>query len=107
MYKTKRMTEILQKEDLNIIDAIAIMESTIKCLESVNNDVDTMNAEIQAAVVFAERLGVDAQSDFQRHHCHRKPRGRIDENPSNAVSLKLESFYRKEFKTVFPNSHAF
>jgi hypothetical protein len=33
-------------------------------LESVSNDVDAMNAEIQAVVVFAERLGVDVQSDF-------------------------------------------
>ncbi len=87
MYKTKRMTEILQKEDLNIIDAITIMESTIKSLENVNNDIDTMNAEIQAAVIFAEHLGVDAETDFQHHHHHRKPPARIDENPSNAVSL--------------------
>jgi hypothetical protein len=94
------MTEILQKEDLNIIDAITIMESTIKSLEYVNNDVDAMNAEIQAAVIFAERLGVDAQTDFQRHHRRRKPPARIDENPSNAVSLNLEFFYRKEFKAV-------
>ena len=50
-----------------------------------------MNAEIQAAVVFAERLGVDVQSDFQRHHRHRKPPGRIN----SAVSLNLESFFFK------------
>jgi hypothetical protein len=54
-----------------------------------------MNAEIQAAVVFAEHLGVDVQSDFQCHHRHRKPHGRIDENPSTAVSLNLESFFFK------------
>jgi hypothetical protein len=76
------------------------MDSTIKSLEYVNNDVDAMNAEIQAAVIFAERLGVDAQADFQCHHRHRKPPARIDENPSNAVSLNLEFFYRKEFKAV-------
>ncbi len=100
MYKTKRMTEILQKEDLNIIDAITIMESTIKSLENVNNDIDAVNAEIQAAVIFAEHLSVDAQTDFQCRHRHRKPPARIDENPSNAVSLNLESFYWKEFKAV-------
>ncbi|XP_028418765.1 zinc finger MYM-type protein 1-like [Dendronephthya gigantea] len=100
MYKTKRMTEILQKEELNIIDAITIMESTIKSLESVANDSDAMNAEIQAATVFAERLGVDVESDFRRHHRLRKPPRRIDDNPSNTVALSLESFYRKEFKAV-------
>jgi hypothetical protein len=59
-----------------------------------------MNAEIQAAVVFAERLGVDVQSDFQRHHRHRKPPGRIDENPSTAVSLNLESFFSRQRWTL-------
>lgn len=33
-----------------------------------------MNADIQAAVAFAERLGIDADSDFNRHHpCRRLP----------------------------------
>ena len=100
MCKTKRMTEILQKEDLNIIDAISIMESTIKSLERVNNDVDAMNSEIQAAVAFAEHLGVNVDSDFQRYHRYQKPSGRIDENSSNATSFSLQSFYRKEFKAV-------
>lgn len=59
-----------------------------------------MNAEIQAAVLFGERLDVDVQSDFQRHHRHRKPPGRIHKNSPNAVLLNLESFFRKEFKAV-------
>ena len=100
MYKTKRVTEIFQKEDLNIIDAISVIESTIKSLERVNNDVDAMNSEIQAAVAFAEHLDVNVDSDFQRYHRYRKPSGRIDENPSNATSFSLHSFYRKEFKAV-------
>jgi hypothetical protein len=32
MYKTKRTTETLQSEDLNVIDAITIVESTVKNL---------------------------------------------------------------------------
>lgn len=59
----------------------------------MNNDVEAIIAEIQAAVLFVKRLGVDTQSDFQRHHPKRY--GGIDENPSNAVSYNLESFYRK------------
>ncbi len=46
-------------------------------------------------------LGVNVESDFRRHHLYKKPSGRIDENPSNAASFTLESFYRKEFKTKF------
>lgn len=40
MYKTKRMTETLQSEDLNVIDAITIIESKVKSLETINNDID-------------------------------------------------------------------
>ncbi|CAB3991910.1 zinc finger MYM-type 1-like [Paramuricea clavata] len=79
----------------------AILES-LAILQERSKDIKTKTAasEIQAAVIFAEHLGVDAQTVFQRHHRHRKPPARIDENPSNAVSLNLESFYRKEFKAV-------
>ena len=35
MYKTKPMTESLQSEDLNIIDAMTIVESTVKSLETM------------------------------------------------------------------------
>ena len=51
------MTETLQNEDL--IDAITIIESTIKSLETINNHIDGMNAEIKAAELFAEKLGKD------------------------------------------------
>ena len=37
MYKRKRMTETLQSEDLNVIDAITIIESTVKCLAVFGN----------------------------------------------------------------------
>ena len=56
MYKTKLMTEIFQSEDLNVIDAITILESTVKSLEIVNNDMDAMNAEIQAAASLLRNL---------------------------------------------------
>ena len=43
------MTEILQCEDLNVIDAMKSMEATVCSLREVNNDVDGVNAEIEAA----------------------------------------------------------
>ena len=46
MFMKNIMTEILQREDLNVIDAITILEATIKSLEIVNNgDTDALNAE--------------------------------------------------------------
>ena len=54
------MTETLQNEDLNVI-----IESTVKSLETKNNDIDGMNAEIKAAELFAKKLGTDVESDFR------------------------------------------
>ena len=64
MYKSKRMTETLQSQDLNVIDAITTVETTVKSLEIAKNDIDGMNAEIKAAASFAEKLGIDVDSDF-------------------------------------------
>ncbi|CAB3981323.1 zinc finger MYM-type 1-like [Paramuricea clavata] len=100
MYKTKRMTATLQSEDLNVIDAITIVQSTVNNLQNVNDNIDGMNKEIQAAASFAEKHGVDVGSDFLRYHRQRKPSRRIDDNPNTTANLNVESFYRKEFKAV-------
>jgi hypothetical protein len=95
MYKTKRMTETLQSEDLNVIDAITIVQSTVNNLQNVNNNINGMNKEIQVAASFAEKLGVDVDSDFLRYHRQRKPSRRIDDNPNTTANLNVESLYRK------------
>ena len=61
---------------------------------------DGMNAEIKAAASFAEKLGIDVDSDFQRHHRQRRVPRRIDDKPDTAANLDVESFHRKEFKAV-------
>ena len=72
MYNSKRMTETLQRQDLNVIDTITTIETTVKSLEIAKNDIDGMNAEIKAAASFAEKLGIHVDSDFQRHHRQRR-----------------------------------
>ena len=94
------MTETLHSEDLNVIDAITIIESTVKSLENINNDIDGMNAEIKAAELFAKKLGTHVESDFRRFHHPRKPPRRIDDNPNTTANLNVEWYYRKEFKAV-------
>ena len=86
MYKSKRMTETLQSQDLNVLDAITTVETTVKSLEIAKNDIDGMNAEIKAAASFAEKLGIDVDSDFRRHHRQRRAPRRIDDNPDTAAN---------------------
>ena len=94
MYKSKRITEIFQSQDLNVIDAITTIE-TVKSLEISKNDIDGMNAEIKAAASFAEKLGMDVDSDFQRHHRQRRAPSRTDDNPDTAANLDMESFCQR------------
>ncbi len=76
------------------------IETTVKSLEVVKNDIDGMNAEIKAAASFAEKLGTDVDSDFRRHHRQRRAPKQIDDNPDTTANLDVESFYHKEFKAV-------
>ena len=98
--KTKQMTELLQAEDLNIIDAIVIIKSTIEGLCRINKDEDGMNAEIQAGIQFTSRVGGNANEEFKRkHRLRRKPRW-LDESHESEHSFDICTFYRKEFKAV-------
>ena len=87
MYKTKRMTLALQSEDLNVIDAITIIESTVKSF----NDNYRMNKENKVADLFAEKRGTDVESDFRRYHHQSKPPRRIEDNPNATANLSASS----------------
>ncbi len=107
MNKTQRLAEVLQSEDLNISDAMTIMDATLEALNSINCKSDEINAEIDAAIAFASSKGLDPTSDFQRHHCRRRPPLRIDENPGSSVAFDLHTFYRREFKAVLDTQISF
>ncbi len=60
------MTEALQSEELNIIDALTIIESTVHSLRKIIEDEDAMVAEIHAGIKFVEKVGGDAVREFER-----------------------------------------
>ena len=107
MLKTKRMTNILQLEELNVMDAIKVMEATAHSLKVLNSDTEGMNSEIEAAVEFANNLGDNACSDFERYYPQRRRPSIIDENPLSGVRFDLKTFYRKEFKAVLDTQISF
>lgn len=107
MFKTKRMTEILQCEELNVIDAMKIMEATVCSLREVNSDTDGINAKIEAAANFAKSRSLDPDSDFARYHRFRRPPARVDGNPESQTRFDMFSFYRKEFKAVLDTQISF
>ena len=100
MPKTKQMTEALQAEELNIVDAMTITKATVDSLRRINEDSHAMDAEIHAGIAYARKLGGDPEAEFNRKYRVRRPPSRIDDNPDSQVTLTMMQFYRREFKTV-------
>ena len=100
MPKTKHMTEALQAEELNIVDAMTIIKATVDNLRRIKEDSHAMDAEIHAGVAYARKLGGDPEAEFTHKHRVRRPPSRIDDNPDSQVTLTMMQFYRREFKTV-------
>lgn len=100
MYKLKNLTEKLEAEELNIIDATILIDSAIQSLESINCDSDGTDQLIGSAIAFAKTFDVDAVADFNRHHRKRMPSKRLDSHCSTQADFTLHSFYRKEFKMI-------
>ena len=91
------MTKQLQIVDINIVDTLEAVKATIATLRHLRNDEDNLNKQIDAAIIFAGRLGIDAVEEYQRHHRPRRQPRRIDEQPETVARLDLNEYYRKEF----------
>ena len=100
MIKSKQMTEALQAENLNVIDAMTIVMATVGSLKRINDDEKAMDDEIQAGIVFAKKLEGNPGADFSRKHRVRRPPRRIDDNPNTQAELPTFQFYWREFKKV-------
>jgi len=100
MYKLKILTETLETQNLSLVDAAHIIDLSIKSLEDINSDTDSMNNLIESASLFAKILEVDSMSDFKTHHRTRKAPNWLDENTNNQTEFTMKQFYRIEFKNV-------
>ena len=83
MYKMKALTEALESVELNIIDAVTLIKSTVHSLEIINQDTDGMDRLIASAKVFANQLNIDADGDFSRQHRRRIAPRRFDDSSDN------------------------
>ena len=61
--------------------------------------------QIDAAIVFSGRIGIDAVVEYQRHHRPRRQPRRIDEQPETEARWDLNE--RKEFIQIldYPIMH--
>ncbi len=100
MSKTKILTKQVQTVGLNVVDALEALDATINTLKYLREKEEDINLQIEAAVVFSAQHGVNAESEFAKHHRKRVAPRRIDDTPENAVHFGLQTFYRKEFLQV-------
>lgn len=55
MYKLKSLTETLETKHLSIVDAVVLIDTTIKSLEEINSDTEAMNNLIDSAIEFSKK----------------------------------------------------
>ena len=67
MLKTKFLCDTLQREELNIIQALEITKATIKSLERINSDEMEITSQITALMEYSEKLDIDAEAEFSRY----------------------------------------
>ncbi len=70
MSKTKIRTKQLQQEELNIIDSLGLIDATIQNSKQIRKN-SAMKAELASMKSFAEKEGMDAMAQYQRHHQNR------------------------------------
>ena len=66
------LTEILETPDLNIIDCISLIESTIQCLKDFTSTEDLY-----------KKVAIDGTQEFERNHRRRVRPKRLDEMRDN------------------------
>ena len=96
MSKSKVLIETLQKEQLNIIDAITLIGSTVSNMRDMNNNREAMPNSINEYLYFAESLEENPRKEFVCKRT-RKMLLRYGESQFTLINLNIETFFIKEF----------
>lgn len=100
LFKSKILTKLLESTDLNVVDVITCIKSTIISLGLIRNSATEIDDLIESAKIFARKLNIDCENDFNKHHRRRVAPKRLDENQHIQVVHNLNSFYRQEFLLI-------
>ena len=92
MYKTKYLSDFLQKKYVDVSAALLIMQASKKSIEVIRGDDAAISSQITSTLIYAENLGTDGVTEFSKVHRLRKLLKKLDENRDNAFTLKLKQF---------------
>ncbi|XP_050316016.1 uncharacterized protein LOC126750435 [Anthonomus grandis grandis] len=70
-YKLKIVTELLESERLNVVDAVEEIKSTANIPERIRNNDKELRDPIDAAKQFAFKANISPEDDFKKHHRRR------------------------------------
>jgi hypothetical protein len=98
--KTKMMTKVLERETLDVTGAIKALKVTGENIQRIRESDTEVNDLVDASVLFASNLNVDAVSEYQRYHRSRRLPRRLDERQNTTAEMEMPEFYRKEFHLV-------
>ena len=91
---TKTLSMERQKTELNILDALTLIEQTVTSLERIRASESEMNSQIDASAQFAKTRGLDPQVESSQKR-QRKPSRRIDANLSTSAAIQFHPYYCK------------
>lgn len=101
IYKTKNLTEKLQREMLNILDAMTLTETCTNILSKIKESDEKINNLISSSIEYAKKFEIDYKSKFEKHHhCCKKPQC-INEHPDSEVEFSIYENYRKRIQVCF------
>ncbi|XP_065642141.1 uncharacterized protein LOC136071684 [Hydra vulgaris] len=96
----KILTQKLESIELNVIDALLLLNSTISILKETSSDDTSMNNLVESSIQFACKLGIDPTYEFNRAHRRRLLPKKLDSNSNSQATVDMKTFYRAEFKKV-------
>ena len=82
------------------METSGLVEASLHIMEKIRADDNMMGDQIESSIIFARRLGIDPEDDFNRHHHPRRAPRRVDVQAGRAALLSLQQFYRKQFGEV-------
>ena len=98
--KTKILTDELQKNELNILDAKMITSSIIKSFEQNRTDENSVHREIDVAIKICNNFEIDAVKMYEVQHRRRLLPARFDDKPETACNMNLHPFYTQQLNCV-------
>ena len=99
-YQTKSLVVQLQSVELNILDATGLVYGTLSILQKLRDDNKMIDDQIEASVIFARNIEIDAEANFNRHHRPRKAPKRVEKQAEAATVFSLRAYSRNQFREV-------